>query len=312
MGYTTKLSNFLKKTAGSYTINLTDEELKELDFFSSKGYDCGLKAALSLVNAKTGEYAISEESRENILMACDEHNAWSNLNWQSSLGMKISKLLEQLQNSPMSSISTGIAPNNLDIVPKDLNHPPTPITRQTEPLATGTNLGPQGEAYDRPYMRREIIDTTKKYAGSEDRNAVVDMAIEKVQTYLLHHGYKPTHPLVRKVVKLQKNYDKKIAQELVDHLVKLKYGDKDPTLMQARLILDHINKLNVKALPSPQEETKEKVAEEAREELKTVKLLCQKLVGKVKHLGLMEEMQQLKVMVASAQDIYNAVKKYNS
>ena len=50
MSYTNNLKLFLEKRAGSYSIQLTPEEMDSLDYFAGRGYDCGLKAALQLEN----------------------------------------------------------------------------------------------------------------------------------------------------------------------------------------------------------------------------------------------------------------------
>lgn len=96
MGYTDELKQFMEKRAGSYTIQLTPEEMDSLDYFAGRGYDCGLKAALQLENEETGTYSIPEHKIWEISEACNEHGAWTNLNWNSSLGIKIDKLLQSI------------------------------------------------------------------------------------------------------------------------------------------------------------------------------------------------------------------------
>ena len=96
MSYTNNLKLFLEKRAGSYSIQLTPEEMDSLDYFAGRGYDCGLKAALQLENEETGTYSIPEHGMWEISEACNEHGAWTNLNWNSSLGVKIDKLLQSI------------------------------------------------------------------------------------------------------------------------------------------------------------------------------------------------------------------------
>ena len=211
---------------------------------------------------------------------------------------------------------------------KDLGKPMSPINRQTDPLSSTTNLGPQGEAYDRPYMWRGIQDTVKKWANmkpelqqklasvaeqlqklARDRDIKIDKALETVQKSLFHHDYKNTHPLVRLLVKLQKSYDPELAHDLVEALVAAKFEVTDPTLQAAKLALALIEKHKPGTLSSPQEETKAKLAEAVVSNLHTVEKICTKMSGNLSRLGLSEESHHMKAMAASAKDISAAVKK---
>lgn len=94
MSYVKQLKAMMKK-AGPYTIELSDDEVHSLKYFADKGYDCGLLDALEPTDEE-GKYTISENKMWSINEACSEHGAWTNLNWQSSLGQKIHKLLESV------------------------------------------------------------------------------------------------------------------------------------------------------------------------------------------------------------------------
>lgn len=213
---------------------------------------------------------------------------------------------------------------------KDLNKPMSPINRQTDPLSKNTNLGPQGEAYDRPYMWRGIQDTVKKWANMKpeiqqklsavatqlqklatERDHKIDKALEQVQASILHHGYKPSHPLMRNLVKLQKSYDVEVAQTLVNLLIKLKFVESDPTLVQAKLALELIKKHQPGLIPSEKDLEKARLAHQTSDYLEDLEKICSKLATSLNRLNLHEESQQMKVMAASAKDICAAVKKLN-
>lgn len=84
------------KKAGVYTIQLTPEEYSTLSFFKNRGYDCGLLDALVVKDEAKGIYEIPEHEMWAVNEACEEHGAWTNLNWDSSLGKKIRKLLDSV------------------------------------------------------------------------------------------------------------------------------------------------------------------------------------------------------------------------
>lgn len=211
---------------------------------------------------------------------------------------------------------------------KDLGKSMSPINRQTDPLSSNTNLGPQGEAYDRPYMWRGIQDTVKKWANmkpelqqklsavatqleklASQRDRKIDKALEQVQASILHHGYEPSHPLMRNIIKLQKNYDPETAQTLVSLLIKLKFSESDPTLVQARLAMELIKKHHPGILPSDKDLEKSRLAHQTAAYLEDLEKICHKLAINLNRLTLHEESHHMKAMAASAKDISAAVKK---
>jgi hypothetical protein len=52
--------------------------------------------ALELENEETGTYSIPEHKIWEVSEAGEEHGAWTNLNWKSTLGVKIQKLLNSV------------------------------------------------------------------------------------------------------------------------------------------------------------------------------------------------------------------------
>jgi hypothetical protein len=313
MSYRAELTAFLRKFAQAYTIRLTPEEMQDLKVFADLGNDCGLLASLVLVNQNTNEYKIEDKDREAIVLKCQEGNAWSGMNWNSTLGVKLTDLLEDLKSSSPSAVASMpphtpsfLNPSSLDLVMKEVTSPPTLTMRNTDPLTKTVNLGPGGEAYDRPYTFRGIQDMVKRWASSRDAN--VDMALEEIQTRLMNKGLKPTNPLMRKLVKLQVSYDRKLAEELYDMLAK-KFSETDTVVSQAKILLNLLDKNNVQELPSPQEVTKENLAKETIADISNIKTLCTQLKTKLRKLGLAEEAEQTKVMYACLEDICAEIRK---